>query len=199
MRIKLLLNFLLIKMGKENTKEDKKLSFWKETHPIPTWLAILSSVLLIASLSWNIYSQFIERPTNEVIIADGPTADPHYNLSEVYTSKISLNFDGRYSSYYIEWKILDELGKSAGFEQIETCNRLGSLTEDKKTEEVSCKIRFEKYGTYKISINVYYVADEVKESDSIEKIEWLLNNGERSYPWSYEVYVRNQEIILIAG
>src|SRR3989344_4971750 len=149
-------------MAKGKSNQTGKLPFWKETHPIPTWLAIVYTIILIASIIFNIYFQIIERPTNEVLIAEGPTVDPHYNLSETYTSKIKLNFDGRYSSYYIDWKIVDDLGKSAGFEMIGPCNKLGSLTEDKKTEEVICNIKFEKYGIYKISINVYYVVDEVK-------------------------------------
>ena len=177
-------------MSKKIQIGEEKESFWKKKYPIPTWLAIIVALITIISIGLNIYQGLINLPTNRVTIAEGPTADPHYNLSQIYLSKIKLNFDGRYSSYYIDWNVQDEFEKSAGFEQVEKCNKLGFMSKDKPTEDVDCKIKFGKYGNYKITINVYYVVDEVKIQDKKEKINWLINKGERSFPWTYTVYVK---------
>ena len=175
-------------------KEKEKESFFKKTSPIPTWLAILVAIFMISSVALNFYQFMYDRPTNRVIISEGPTADPHDDLSLPYTSKVKLSFDGRYSLYYAEWKIQNKLGKAAGFEEIGGCNKLGSLTSSSAEQELECKINFRDEGEYKVIISVYYTTTELNLQDSKEKIDWLLENGERSYPsWKYAVYVNQRD------
>ena len=182
-------------MAKKKQSEEEKIGFFKRTHPIPTWLAIVVALFMILSASLNVYQFLYDRPTNTLMISEGPTADPHDDLSLPYTSKVKLSFDGKYSLYYAEWKIQNKLGKSAGFEEIDGCNKLGSLTSSTTEQELDCKINFREEGEYKVTISVYYTTTELNLQDSKEKIEWLLENGDKASPsWKYTVYVNQEEV-----
>ena len=182
-------------MAKKKQEEKKEGNFLTKTHPIPTWVAILVALVIIVQGFFNIAGFILDRPTNELMISEGPTADPHDDLNNSYLSKVKLSFDGKYAMYYTEWKIQNKFGKSAGFEEINGCNKLGSVSDKNPEPEIECMVDFHDPGEYKVTINVYYLASELEMQDSEEKIEWLLENGEKaSPPWKYKVYVSQEDV-----
>ncbi len=169
-------------------------NFLTKTHPIPTWLAILVALMVISSVVLNFVQYINDRPTNELTISEGPTTDPHDDLEKPYVSKVKLFFDGKKAIYYTEWKIQNKFGKSAGFEELDGCNKLGSATQENSEPEVKCMVDFHDLGEYKVTINVYYYASDLDLQDSEQKIDWLLNNGERATPWQHKVYVGQEGV-----
>ena len=57
-----------------------------------------------------------------------------------------------------------------------------------------CGLNFDDLGEYKVTINVYYYSSDLELQDSEQKIDWLLNNGERATPWQHKVYVGQEDV-----